>query len=164
MTAFLQQYPQFIELLFNVLTKEDNRERYYAETIANAASLILSLTNKIGQIPIDQFLPHIVNKLPYKRDTIEGKKIALWVVDLIQNNKMQIDKSVEFEILRGLILQMSMNDSELEKYEFNDEERNRIVHVIMSLSKSNPDFIPTFFENISDVKKMMFQKHTNIEF
>ena len=109
---------QLLEHILTILQADQVRERYYWETVANAASLLFLFAKAFpSDIDITQYLSIIVNRLPYKGDFIEAHNIIENVLALFNTARDAFtNPEIYIPVFDGFVSLCILNDKVYNEY------------------------------------------------
>lgn len=153
---------QLKDLLVSILSQEVCKLRYFWETVANAAILLIILSQQFpGLLNLAEVFPVIVNKVPYKKDYIEAKNIMLELLkfgvnELIMQNVM--------EVFRGYVTTIALPEKQLLNYDFTPEELQKIIEITKTLMQNHAELsnlIPTIL-NENEIRVQIFSQRMGL--
>ena len=156
--------PDVFQLAVSILEAEATKDRFYWETVAKAALLILEIHEKHPEaFDLSAIFPSIINKIPYKIDFKDGGLIVDKVTRLFGSDIVLANAG---EIFRGFVELLALNDKEFGEYMISDPTINAIKKFIQLLCQSSAEFtgqIPTILDS-DELKLAQFSKRTGITF
>jgi len=146
---------QIVDFMHSLILKESTKDRYYKETIANAASTLFHIYNTPElsyAVDIDTILPTIVSHIPYKGDFVEGNYIVQQVVLLFRTKSQLIAENRE-SLFRGFVRTLSFDESTFQKYHFNNDDVQRMKDFV-NLCNRDPAYQEAIYQILDDEIKI----------
>ncbi|OAA57122.1 importin beta-4 [Niveomyces insectorum RCEF 264] len=140
--AYLAAYPTILEKLERLLAIDDTGHRIYDNACAAFCRLITAHPNRV---PIGDYLPSVVERLPLKEDYDENKPIYTCIYHLYEHNEPTVQQ------LTPTLLSVFQQVLSPPEAQLDNETRELIQRAVQVLYKAHPEL----FQGHQDLLKLL---------